>query len=81
MSDLIQLEKRGHIAVLTINNPPANTWTKDSLIALTNIVKELNEDRDIFALVMTGQGEKFYSAGADLKTFADGDKALSLIHI
>ncbi len=75
MSDLIQLEKRGHIAVLTINNPPANTWTKDSLIALTNIVKELNEDRDIFALVMTGQGEKFYSAGADLKTFADGDKA------
>ena len=57
MSDLIQLEKRGHIAVLTINNPPANTWTKDSLIALTNIVKELNEDRDIFALVMTGQGE------------------------
>lgn len=53
MSDLIQLEKRGHIAVLTINNPPANTWTKDSLIALTNIVKELNEDRDIFALVMT----------------------------
>ena len=75
MSDLIQLEKRGHIAVLTINNPPANTWTKDSLIALTNIVKELNEDRNIFALVMTGQGEKFYSAGADLKTFADGDKA------
>lgn len=75
MSDLIQLEKRGHIAVLTINNPPANTWTKDSLIALTKIVNELNEDRDIFALVMTGQGEKFYSAGADLKTFADGDKA------
>ncbi|MFP3443185.1 enoyl-CoA hydratase-related protein, partial [Pantoea sp. SIMBA_133] len=60
---------------LTINNPPANTWTKDSLIALTSIVKELNEDRDIFALVMTGQGEKFYSAGADLNTFADGDKA------
>jgi enoyl-CoA hydratase/carnithine racemase len=31
MSDLIQLEKRGHIAVLTINNPPANTWTADSV--------------------------------------------------
>jgi len=30
MSDLIQLEKRGHIAILTINNPPANTWTADS---------------------------------------------------
>lgn len=75
MSDLIQLEKRGHIAVLTINNPPANTWTADSLKALTAIVHELNQDRDIYALVLTGQGEKFFSAGADLKTFADGDKA------
>lgn len=75
MSDLIQLEKRGHIAILTINNPPANTWTADSLPALSKIVRELNEDTDIFALVLTGQGEKFFSAGADLKTFADGDKA------
>ncbi|WP_339781967.1 enoyl-CoA hydratase [uncultured Marinobacter sp.] len=75
MSDLIQLEKRGHIAILTIDNPPANTWTADSLHALVKIVRELNEDKNIFALILTGQGEKFFSAGADLKTFADGDKA------
>ena len=29
MSELIQLEKRGHTAIITINNPPANTWTKE----------------------------------------------------
>ena len=75
MSELIQLEKRGHIAVLTIANPPANTWTADSLAALKATVENLNADRDIFALVVTGQGEKFFSAGADLKTFADGDRA------
>lgn len=75
MSELIQLEKRGHIAVLTIANPPANTWTADSLAALKATVEELNADRTIFALVVTGQGEKFFSAGADLKTFADGDRA------
>ncbi|MGC8121976.1 enoyl-CoA hydratase [Marinobacter sp. VGCF2001] len=75
MSELIQLEKRGHIAVLTIANPPANTWTADSLAILKATVEELNADRDIFALVVTGQGEKFFSAGADLKTFADGDRA------
>lgn len=75
MSELIQLEKRGHIAVLTIANPPANTWTADSLAALKATVEELNADRNIFALVVTGQGEKFFSAGADLKTFADGDRA------
>ncbi len=75
MSELIQLEKRDHIAILTIANPPANTWTADSLAALEATIEDLNADRNIFALVVTGQGEKFFSAGADLKTFADGDRA------
>ena len=77
MSDLIQLEKRDHIAIITIANPPANTWTADSLAALAKTVEQLNQDRNIFALVVTGQGEKFFSAGADLKTFADGDRAMA----
>jgi enoyl-CoA hydratase/carnithine racemase len=74
MTATLALEKRGHIAVITINNPPANTWTVDSLNALASTVSDLNQDRNIRALVITGQGEKFFSAGADLKTFADGDK-------
>ncbi|MDX1553350.1 MAG: enoyl-CoA hydratase, partial [Marinobacter sp.] len=75
MSDLIQLEKRDHTAIITINNPPANTWTLESLKALEDTIEALNEDLNIFALVVTGQGEKFFSAGADLKSFADGDIA------
>lgn len=75
MSDLIQLEKRDHIAILTIANPPANTWTADSLMALETTIEALNADNNIYALVVTGQGEKFFSAGADLKAFADGDIA------
>ena len=55
MSDLIQLEKRDHIAIITIANPPANTWTADSLAALAKTVEQLNQDRNIFALVVTGQ--------------------------
>ena len=73
MSNLIQLEKRDHVAIITISNPPANTWTLASLGELKVIVEGLNNDSDIYALVITGQGEKFFSAGADLKTFADGD--------
>jgi len=59
MSELIQLEKRGHTAIITINNPPANTWTKASLKALEETIEALNADRNIFALVVTGQGESF----------------------
>lgn len=68
------LEKRGHTAIVTLDNPPAHTWTADSLAALTKLVADLNDDRGIYALVITGGGEKFFSAGADLKLFGDGDK-------
>lgn len=70
----LNVEKHGHTALITIANPPANTWTLASLAALQQLVSDLNADRDIYALVITGEGEKFFSAGADLKQFADGDK-------
>lgn len=70
----LKLERRGHTAVVTLHNPPAHTWTEDSLQALTRLVKQLDAERDIYSLVITGDGEKFFSAGADLKLFADGDK-------
>jgi len=57
-SEKLKVELRGHTALVTIDNPGANTWDKD---------------KNIYALVLTGAGEKFFSAGADLKLFADGD--------
>lgn len=71
------LEIDGHTAIITLRNPPANTWTVHSLAALRDLVGALDADREIYALVITGEGEKFFSAGADLKQFASGDKALA----
>lgn len=71
----LEVERDGHVAILTLSNPPANTWTVHSLAALRELVVALNADRGIYALVVTGEGGKFFSAGADLKQFADGDKA------
>jgi enoyl-CoA hydratase/carnithine racemase len=73
----LTLEIDGHVAVVTLSNAPANAWTRDSLVALRNLVHDLDANRDIYALVITGEGEKFFSAGADLKQFADGDKAVA----
>lgn len=75
MSDALLLEKRGHVAILTLNNLPANTWTAESLQALIDIVHSLNDDPDVWSLVLTSASEKFFSAGADLKLFADGDRS------
>jgi enoyl-CoA hydratase/carnithine racemase len=66
----------GHTAFITIDNPPANTWTPEGLRALESLVGTLNADRSVWAAVITGAGPKFFSAGADLKRF-QSDKVLA----
>ncbi len=75
MSELLKLEKRGHTAIITLNNPPANTWTPESLNALKELVEELNTDKENYALIIASESEKFFSAGADLSRFNHDDKA------
>jgi len=77
MNPAIPYTIEGHVAVITMNNPPANTWTRDSLDALADLIKQFNANKDIYSLVITGEGEKFFSAGADLKLFATGDKQVA----
>lgn len=74
-SEKLKVEIVGHTAKVTIDNPAANTWDAESLPALADLVEKLNADKNIYALVITGEGEKFFSAGADLNIFADGDPA------
>ena len=71
---MIECKIDGNIAVITLNNPSANTFTDKGLLRLTELVDELNRNSNVYAAVVTGAGEKFFSAGADLKSFADGDK-------
>ena len=83
---MIEHKIEGHTCIITISNPPANTWTPESLGALKQLTAELNADKNIYAAIITGAGEKFFSAGADLKRFTgktDADKlaARSFIHI
>jgi enoyl-CoA hydratase/carnithine racemase len=78
-SQFLQVEVIANTAVVTFNNPPAHTWTAQSLADLRDLVLALNEDKNIYALVLTGDGAKFFSAGADLNVFADGDKQVATV--
>lgn len=71
---MIEHRIEGHTAFVTLSNPPANTWTPEGLAAFESLLRSLDADRSVCAAVVTGAGEKFFSAGADLKSFA-GDKA------
>ncbi len=76
-SQFLTVEVNEHTAIVTFNNPPAHTWTQQSLADLRDLILTLNEDKNIYALVLIGGGDKFFSAGADLNVFADGDKKIA----
>ena len=71
---MIECSIEGSVALLTLNNPSANTFTASGLEQLRTLIGDLNGNSQVRAAVITGHGEKFFSAGADLKEFADGDK-------
>lgn len=76
-TEMIRVQAHGAVLQITINNPPANTWTIESLNGLRDVMLALKDHPEIVAIVVHGEGEKFFSAGADLKQFSAGDKASS----
>ena len=75
---MIELHIDGGVATITLNRPPANAFSREGLLRLRDTIRELEANPSVRALVITGHGPKFFSAGADLNTFASGDKAVAL---
>ena len=72
----ILLEKKGLIAVATINRPKAlNALNSEVLTDLDELVSAVKADADIRALVITGSGEKAFVAGADIGEMSTLTKA------
>ena len=55
---------KGHVAVITMSNAPANTWTHDSLDGLADLILDFNQDKNIYSLSHNGcGGEVFFCWG------------------
>jgi enoyl-CoA hydratase len=63
---LVQYEKRGGVALLTLDDPPANTYTYEMMRDLDECIVRARFDDDITVIVITGAGEKFFCAGANI---------------
>ena len=72
----VLLEKKGNIAVATINRPKAlNALNSQVLEDLNELVELVKADEEIRALVLTGCGEKAFVAGADIGEMSTLTKA------
>lgn len=59
----------GHVAVITIDRPhKLNAMTRPMIDDFRSITAELDSDPNIRAIVLTGAGERSFSAGGDLRT-------------
>jgi enoyl-CoA hydratase len=72
MYETITIDKRGPVALLTINRPDKlNALNKQVHIDGVAALDELKSDKDVRVLVITGAGEKSFVAGADISEFVD----------
>jgi len=64
---LVTYRKEGeHIAVITLDDPPANTYTHEMMRALDDAILRARFDPGVQVIVLTGAGEKFFCAGANI---------------
>lgn len=73
------VEREDLIGIITLNRPPANPINLAVLNELDTALTEWEEDKGVRAIIITGAGERGFSAGFDVKTAGtpDGAKAMS----
>jgi len=61
-----RVEKPG-VAVIEMSDPPANTYTHEMMRQMDDAILKARFDDDVHVIVLRGAGEKFFSAGANIK--------------
>src|SRR6266568_4527112 len=64
---LVNYRVDGGIATIEMNDPPANTYTYEMNRQLDEAILKARMDNGVYVIVLTGAGDKFFSAGANIK--------------
>lgn len=69
MSDHVLVNREDKLVIVTINRPPVNALNHEVMSALEEVFKNLKDDNEVGAVILTGSGEKAFVAGADITEF------------
>lgn len=69
--DLVHYRVDEGVALFTLTDPPANTYTHEMMQALDQRILAARMDESVQVIVITGSGEKFFCAGANIQMLAD----------
>jgi enoyl-CoA hydratase/carnithine racemase len=65
------VDTKGHIRIITLNHPPVNAWNWGMMADFEKAVNDVENDQELRVLIITGGGEKAFSAGFDLSDSAN----------
>ena len=71
MGNLVRYHATNGIAILALNDPPANTYSYEMMQELDRAILRARMDETVHVILITGQGEKFFCAGANIQMLAD----------
>ncbi len=70
MGDKVRMTVEGGVATLTLSDPPANTYSYEMMQELDAAILRARIDDEVHVLVLRGEGDKFFCAGADITMLA-----------
>jgi enoyl-CoA hydratase/carnithine racemase len=77
MADEVLYEVEGRVAVITLNRPEARNALNGAVAtAMNDIMHRFESDPEVWIAILTGAGNRTFSAGADLKAMASGEGRL-----
>jgi enoyl-CoA hydratase len=68
----LKIERRGPVLWVTLDNPPLNGTTPEMHTELAYVFREISRDPETRAVVLTGAGDRGFSAGGDINRMAEG---------
>ncbi len=73
MGTLVNYATEKGVAVFTLNDPPVNAYTYEMFKELDAAILEARFDNDVHVIVITGHGEKYFCAGANINMLRESD--------
>jgi enoyl-CoA hydratase len=70
---LVHYDVKDGIAYLTLDDPPANTYTHEMMRQLDEAILRARFEKDVYVIVVRGEGDKFFCAGANINMLKSSD--------
>jgi enoyl-CoA hydratase len=73
VKELVRYRVEAGVATITMSDPPANTYSYEMNRQLDAAILQARMDNDVYVIVLTGAGEKFFCAGANIQMLTQVD--------